>query len=215
MGLKSLLRSGKTTTESTPGHGTPAMSEIEYVPPPRFDRSGRASMAPSIAPSTRSTYLDDIRHEVKINWLYQQQMAHMWISDSSGETEGVMIRKARSQYLACPPDFIDSIFAQGCMTLNLACAMTVNSRIVKTFLAWTPGAVDVPIGGGLRVQVLPTMEDLRYAKKAHSAAFIAQDGLLVVWDDGKSRYVSTPSFPANLCQMPTNCSHEPSTLRLS
>jgi hypothetical protein len=44
-----------------------------------------------------------------------------------------MMRKARLQYLACPPAFIDSVFARGCMELNLACAMTVNSRIVKTF----------------------------------------------------------------------------------
>jgi hypothetical protein len=90
MGLKSLLSGGKTKTETPAGHGTLEMSEFNFTAPPtpRFDRSGRASMAaPSIAPSTRSNYLDEIRYEVKINWLYQQMMVHMWISDSSGEAE--------------------------------------------------------------------------------------------------------------------------------
>lgn len=63
--------------------------------------------------------------------------------------------------------------------------MTINSRVVKTYLAWTPDATDVPLKNGLRVQVLTTMEDLPQARKAQSAAFIASDGLLVIWDDGE------------------------------
>ena len=36
---------------------------------------------------------------------------------------------------------------------------------------------------GLRVQILPTIEDLPRARKHQFAAFVASDGLLVVWDD--------------------------------
>lgn len=61
--------------------------------------------------------------------------------------------------------------------------MTVNSRVIKTFLQWSPDAVDVPLMNGLRVQILPTMEDLTRARKHQFAAFIASEGLLVVWDD--------------------------------
>lgn len=61
--------------------------------------------------------------------------------------------------------------------------MTVNSRIIKTFLNWSPDAVDVPLMNGLRIQVLPTMHDLPKARKHQFAAFTAADGLLVVWDD--------------------------------
>lgn len=61
--------------------------------------------------------------------------------------------------------------------------MTVNSRVIKTFLSWTPDAIDVPLTGGLRVQILPTMEDLPRARKHQFAAFIASEALLVVWDD--------------------------------
>ena len=61
--------------------------------------------------------------------------------------------------------------------------MTVNSRVIKTFLQWSPDAVDVPLMNGLRIQILPTIEDLPRARKHQFAAFIASDALLVVWDD--------------------------------
>lgn len=61
--------------------------------------------------------------------------------------------------------------------------MTVNSRIIKVFLGWSPDAVDVPLKNGLRVQVLPTIEDLPRARKHQFAAFVASEAILVVWDD--------------------------------
>ena len=61
--------------------------------------------------------------------------------------------------------------------------MTVNSRVIKTFLQWSPDAVDVPLMNGLRVQIIPSIEDLTRARKHQFAAFIASEGLLVVWDD--------------------------------
>ena len=64
--------------------------------------------------------------------------------------------------------------------------MTVHSRVIKTFLAWSPAAMDVPLMNGLRVQILPTVYDLPRARKHQFAAFIASDALLVVWDDDPS-----------------------------
>lgn len=65
----------------------------------------------------------------------------------------------------------------------MQCAMTVNSRVIKTFLQWSPDAVDVPLLNGLRIQILPTIEDLPRARKHQFAAFVASEALLVVWDD--------------------------------
>ncbi len=67
--------------------------------------------------------------------------------------------------------------------------MTVNSRVIKTFLAWAPDATDVPLMNGLRVQILPTIHDLPRARKYQFAAFIASESLLVVWDDDASNVV--------------------------
>jgi hypothetical protein len=61
--------------------------------------------------------------------------------------------------------------------------MTVNSRVIKTFLQWSPEAVDVPLLNGLRIQIVPTVEDLPRARKLQFAAFVASEALLVVWDD--------------------------------
>jgi hypothetical protein len=68
-------------------------------------------------------------------------------------------------------------------------AMTVNSRVIRTFLAWAPDAPDVPLMNGLRVQILPTLADLPRARKYQFAAFIAEQSLLVVWDDDPSNVI--------------------------
>ncbi|KAK8852230.1 glycosyltransferase family 2 protein [Apiospora arundinis] len=138
----------------------------------RSARSGASSM-----------FLDDIKHEVMVNYLYQQQCSHLWVSDGSGEVEGVLLRKWKGQYMACPSELGNSPFARACAELNVHCAMTVNSRIIKTFLSWSPDAVDVPLMNGLRIQILPTVEDLPRARKHQFAAFVASEALLVVWDD--------------------------------
>lgn len=61
--------------------------------------------------------------------------------------------------------------------------MTINSTVVQPFLTRSPDALDVPLTNGLRIQILPTLEDLPRARRGHYAAFIAREGLLVVWED--------------------------------
>src|SRR5947209_8604179 len=80
--------------------------------------SSRSSIAPSLQ-SAQSSYLDEIKHEVMVNYLYQQQCSRLWVSDGSGEVEGVLLRKARNQYLACPPALTNSVFAVVCAELNV------------------------------------------------------------------------------------------------
>ncbi|WZH49140.1 glycosyl transferase family group 2-domain-containing protein [Fusarium acuminatum] len=158
-----------------------AVVELHSAAGPKFT-AGPPSIAVS-SKSGNSNLLDDIKHEVMVNYLYQQQCSQLWVGDGSGEIEGVLLRKSRGQYMACPPQLGQSPFAIACTALNVQCAMTVNSRVIKTFLQWSPDAVDVPLMNGLRVQILPTVNDLPRARKHQFAAFIASDGLLVVWDD--------------------------------
>ncbi|KAI1087920.1 glycosyl transferase family group 2-domain-containing protein [Rostrohypoxylon terebratum] len=167
------------------GHLSPLGAD-EYglhLPPSNFG-SSRGSISERSAPSINgSVFLDDIKHEVMVNYLYQQQCAHLWVSDGSGDVEGVLLRKSRGTYMACPPALGDSTFAMACAALNVQCAMTVNSRVIKTFLSWSPEAVDVPLMNGLRIQILPTLDDLARARKHQFAAFVASEALLIVWDD--------------------------------
>ncbi|KAK4180475.1 putative glycosyltransferase [Triangularia setosa] len=153
------------------------------LPTPRGSSRPQSISGRSMKSTGSSMFLDDIKHEVMVNYLYQQQCSHLWVSDGSGEIEGVLLRKSRGQYMACPPSLGNSPFAMACAALNVQCAMTVNSRVIKTFLAWSPDAVDVPLMNGLRVQILPTIDDLPRARKHQFAAFVASEGLLIVWDD--------------------------------
>jgi hypothetical protein len=72
----------------------------------------------SIASSLQSSFVDDIKHEVMCNYLYQQQCSHMWATDGSGKTEGILIRKTKNTYMACPPQLAVSHFSQACAALN-------------------------------------------------------------------------------------------------
>lgn len=64
--------------------------------------------------------------------------------------------------------------------------MTINSRVIQVFLQWAPETTDVPLMSGLRIQILPTIDDLPKARKNQFAAFLATESLLIVWDDEPS-----------------------------
>ncbi|KAK4211778.1 putative glycosyltransferase [Rhypophila decipiens] len=176
-------QAGASLSEKPPSPVS-GQNDLELQPPtPRYNSRPQSLSGRSTKSAGSSMFLDDIKHEVMVNYLYQQQCSHLWVSDGSGEIEGVLLRKTRGQYMACPPQLGNSPFALACAALNVQCAMTVNSRVIKTFLQWSPDAVDVPLMNGLRVQILPTIEDLTRARKHQFAAFVASEGLLVVWDD--------------------------------
>jgi hypothetical protein len=63
--------------------------------------------------------VDDIKHEVMVNYLYQQQCSQLWVSGGSSDIEGVLLRKTRGQYMACPPQLGNSTFAMACAALNV------------------------------------------------------------------------------------------------
>lgn len=140
--------------------------------------------------STRSRVFDDIKHEVMVNHIYQQQCSMLWIDHNSpANTEGVLLRRRRGQYLACPPQLIHSTFADACTQLNLQAAMTVNSRVIKSFVQSSPDSQEVPLKDGLRIQILPNMHHLPQARKYHFAAFVASEELLIVWEDNVSNLI--------------------------
>nr|POF01165.1 glucans biosynthesis glucosyltransferase h [Quercus suber] len=60
--------------------------------------------------------------------------------------------------------------------------MTVNTRVIKLFLHNNDRPY-VPLKNGLRLQVLPDISYLPRCQKHQFAAFIADRGILVVWDD--------------------------------
>jgi hypothetical protein len=136
--LKGLFKSpAKKAEDSTPpsAHGseTPAMTlrapsssagyDVEL--PPRSPRQfGSSRNSFSATASTNGSFMEDIKHEVMANWLYQQQCGRMWVSDGSGDQEGTLLRKNRGLYIACPPALAESLFAQACTSMGVKVRMS-------------------------------------------------------------------------------------------
>ncbi|RDW88348.1 hypothetical protein BP6252_00380 [Coleophoma cylindrospora] len=149
-------------------------------------RPGAFSTDSSSVQSTtnpRHMSVDDIKHQVILNYLWQKQRGLMWITDTTGQNEGVMVRKNRTEYLCRPTNLSLSPFAEAMSLLNVQAAMTVNSSVVEPFLNWSPSAVDIPLLNGLRIQILPSLAELPRARRHQYAAFIRKEAILVVWED--------------------------------
>lgn len=107
----------------------------------------------------------------------------MWTTDS--RDEGVIVKRSHGQFTCCPPDLEhdpNGLFFNAIRDLNVRSAMTVNSRIIQLYLRMNPQHY-VQLKNGLRVQVLPDMSYLPSSQRHQFAAFIADRGYLVVWDD--------------------------------
>jgi hypothetical protein len=117
-----------TTIETSDANSVP-LNPLDgldlQVPTPHFGSSRNSVSGRS---QTSSVFMDDIKHEVMVNYLYQQQCSHLWVSDGSGEVEGVLLRKVRGQYMACPPQLADSPFAAAATALNLPVCLNCFCR---------------------------------------------------------------------------------------
>lgn len=112
--LKSYIRPGKSSQPAA------IQPDTKATPP----ASVGASIVPSWSPQTRqsSNYtgsraslhpvgdfrnngqkeIDEIKSNVAINWVYQLQGENMW--NNHGPGEGVVLRKAHREFIACPMD---------------------------------------------------------------------------------------------------------------
>ncbi|KAH0556981.1 hypothetical protein GP486_005230 [Trichoglossum hirsutum] len=151
-----------------------SISSRTWRPPPLYpDGDFRNGDADEVA---------EIKADVFVNWLYQEQLANLWANRASGE--GIVLKKKRGVYSCCPPELRchEGGLFKAVESMNVSVAMTVQTRVIKLFLR-NRNVPFVPLLDGLRLQILPTISDLQRAQKNHFAAFIADAGLLVVWDD--------------------------------
>lgn len=90
--------------------------------------SMKSSFAPSIMSgmSHKKGYVEEIRHEVMCNYLYQQQSGKLWIDNREDLEQGVVIRRSRGHYVAAPPDLAYSRFAANCSALNVQVCLKVS-----------------------------------------------------------------------------------------
>ncbi|TGO57385.1 hypothetical protein BCON_0066g00340 [Botryotinia convoluta] len=193
--LKGYLAPGKKAEQDAKkakktGTSAPMQLEMHTTPPlgsplagSFADRSRPSSLYPEgdFRNGPRESVLT-VRSDVVVSWLHQQQMEKLWAVGAPGE--GVILKKAKGDFTCCPPSLrtepsgiFDYIVA-----MNVRAAMTVNTRVIKIFLA-RQHADYVPLSDGLRLQVLPTVEYLPRCQKHHFGAFIQDQQILIVWDD--------------------------------
>jgi len=63
--------------------------------------------------------LDLVKHEVMLNYLYQQQANSGWRRDRDSPTEGVVLRTGRDNYVTCPPELSESPLLESLRNLNV------------------------------------------------------------------------------------------------
>jgi hypothetical protein len=130
--------------------------------------------------------LKGIRNDVMVNYLYQQALLRSYAS-AMDLWQGVVLKERRGKYSCCPPQL--AIFQNGLldnvMKMNVCCAMTVGTPVIKTLLESTSYTErdHLPLPNGRQVQVLKTMSDLPRCQIHHFAAFLEDLLVLVVWDD--------------------------------
>jgi hypothetical protein len=123
MGLKDYFRNRSSQKDAGKNE-----EKTTAVPPAlNTPMSGNTS---GVISSNSSGFIDDIKHEVMVNYLFQQQNAMMWGNPadrnsyfgapaSGGTEEGVLLRKSRGNYMACPPELARGEFARACTALNV------------------------------------------------------------------------------------------------
>ena len=135
----------------------------------------------------RSFDVDDeailqLKHDMMVEFLWQQQRKETWTLDRPGE--GVLLKKSRGQYACAPKSLAETqggIF-DAVRDMNVKVAMTVSTPLMKMICSQERGG-SIVLGDGLRLQVLRTVQDLPQCQKHQFAAFVANTGMLVVWDD--------------------------------
>lgn len=63
--------------------------------------------------------LGDMKNEVMVNYLYQQQCTNLWVAEGAGATEGCILRKDQGDYTTCPQTLQDSLLLASMRILNV------------------------------------------------------------------------------------------------
>ncbi len=121
MGFKSYFKNPRAT-HLQEASANSAVSQAASVTTAASDASADnhdSSSISSSGTSGNSSFMEDLKYEVMVNYLYQQQCAHLWVGDEGGNIEGVLLRKSRNEYLSCPPQLVNSPLGDGCAALNV------------------------------------------------------------------------------------------------
>lgn len=104
----------------TPGMQTP----VSWSRPPSLNPSGDAR-------SLHSEDINEMKADVVVNWLHQQQMERLWTSGAGDE--GVVLKKSKGSYTCCPSYIINEPqgFFEAIQAINVR-VFTSPSNLIPT-----------------------------------------------------------------------------------
>ncbi|KAI9048625.1 hypothetical protein LZ554_007457 [Drepanopeziza brunnea f. sp. 'monogermtubi'] len=189
--LKGYLKpSKKSAPETSAGVANGALSPaMEMIVPPLQSspifQPPRLSRPPSIYPE--GDFRNESQHsvlqlksDVMVSWLHQQQCEKRLYTQLP--FEGAILKQTKDVFVCSPLGVKESALFEQVAKLNVKAAITVRTRFIDSVLNCQH--LDyIPLADGLRLQVIPTLNDLHGCQKHHFAAFILQERMMVVWDD--------------------------------
>ncbi|PVH85244.1 hypothetical protein DL98DRAFT_557893 [Cadophora sp. DSE1049] len=118
--------------------------------------------------------LTEINGSVRASWLYHNQCMKNLTEEQP--FEGAVYKRDRENYTFAPEGLEDSVFFREMTRMNV-------KYILDTMIDRAISNDFVPLGGGQRIQLIPSLKYLRECKKNQLAAFVMDEKLLVLWDD--------------------------------
>jgi hypothetical protein len=87
----------------------------------------RPSSSLSSGDFRESQDMNELKCDVMVNWLYQQQMERLWTA--GGMDEGVILKKGRGAYTCCPADITEEQdgFFRAVETLNVRVSIFLDA----------------------------------------------------------------------------------------
>ncbi len=150
MGYKDFLKVkvDKTTEpKPTPLQGMSQILPVHLPPTGSVNPSSANSISDtgrreshSIDQRHKSLALEMVKHQVMINYLYQQQGNNGWRSSKEGSSEGIVLRLSRENYLTHPASLSESLLLASLKDLNVQ--VSLDDLLRNYILTWTTGCND-------------------------------------------------------------------------
>jgi hypothetical protein len=140
----------KKKSGSAPQGNTSSIQEMEQVTSPNlpsnpFGDSNKTSMSSLSRPqssgspsslsinqahASRRQTLDMVKHQVMINYLYQQQGNNGWRSSNESQSQGILLRLSKDNYVTHPPQMAQSAVVEALKTLNVQVSINVLFKLL-------------------------------------------------------------------------------------
>jgi hypothetical protein len=88
-------------------------------------RGSPSSLSFNQAQASRRQTLDVVKHQVMVNYLYQQQGNNGWRSNDESLSQGILLRLSKDNYLTHPPQLAESALAQALKNLNVQVSIVI------------------------------------------------------------------------------------------